>query len=229
MLTAEETRHEAGWSEHYRFSAHGSRRELPPCANASSQAALRRHANYRSSARRLRAARRGSEEHGTRRLQRPAGTQRLSAGDTEPERPLDRLCRTSRRHGGHTQAGECAHRPARIQRHVDHRRHRPEAAEIPLSHPGRGRPRRRRRRADGARVPRQGSAQGRSEQVLHAARVRQFRARGVGCDRPGRAQTPGPDRRHQRHAQEFLGMRYRHRLSRLRRGRLAHAAHDADL
>ena len=32
-----------------------------------------------------------------------------------------------------------------------------------------------------------------------------------------------------RHAQELVGMRHRHRVSRFRRARMAHAAHDADL
>ena len=50
----------------------------------------------------------------------------------------------------------------RIQRHVAHRRHRPAPAQVPVPYSGRRGAGRGRRRADGARVRRQGPAEGRS-------------------------------------------------------------------
>ena len=71
-------------------------------------------------------------------------------------------------------------RPARpSQRHLDRRRHRSEAAEISAPHSRPGRKVRGRRRADGARLRRQGAAQGRSQRGLYAAHVRRPGARNL--------------------------------------------------
>ena len=119
---------------------------------------------------------------------RPAGPQRLPADHPEPGRSLDRLRRPPRRHGA-----QPAHRPARRQRHVDRRRHRPAQPTLPRAHPRRaGRPRtggaQMVRVCDGSDLP-----QGRQEQGLPAAHLRQHRARDLGRHRPGQA-----DARHDR-------------------------------
>ena len=58
------------------------------------------------------------EGYGARRLQRPAGAQRLSAHHSQPRRPLDRLHRPSRRHQGGAQAAQSADGCGGVQRHV---------------------------------------------------------------------------------------------------------------
>ena len=178
--------------------------------------------------RRGRAAEGGKEQHGSRGLQRPAGPQRLSAHHPQAGRALDRLRRPPRR-----LAAQSADRTEGGQRHVDRRRHRSEAAEIPRAHSrrtGEARRRRIRWRADGPRVRRQRAAARRQEQGLPAAQLRRLGARDLGRHRSGQAGARhGRGQRPARHAQELVGMRHRHRLPRLRTARLAHAPHDADL
>ncbi len=74
------------------------------------------------------------------------------------------------------------------------------------------------------------SAEGRSERGLHAAGIRQQRPRDLECRRSCRAEEDHHrlDRPDQ-HPQELVGMRYRHRLPRVRREVMAHAPHDRDL
>ena len=114
----------------------------------------------------------GSLQHEAGRRQRPAGAQRLSADHPSSGRPLDRLYRPSRRHRRYSGAGQSADRQGRAERHLDRRRHRSRAAEISAPHSRAGRKIRGRRRADGARLRRQGAAQGRSQCGLHAAHLR---------------------------------------------------------
>ena len=122
-----------------------------------------------------------------------------------------------------------ADRSAGVQRHLDRRRHRSGASRntSSISPVSKGTTRRAAPRWCGCATA--SSAEGRSEQILHAARVRRPGARDLGRDRsgePGAARAPrGPAR----HPQELVGVRHRHRLPRLRRAGLAHAAHDADL
>ena len=67
-------------------------------------------------------------------------------------------------------------------------------------------------------------AEGRQVRRLHAAHVRQLRARGVERRDAGEAGAGHPRQRGpQGHAQELLGVRYRHRLSRVGPRRLARA------
>ena len=102
------------------------------------------------------------------------------------------------------------------QRHVDRRRHQPEAAEIPRAHSGRAGQAEAGRRADGPRVRRQRAAARGQEQGLPAAQLRQHRPTKSGTSPIRRSQPP--DRRRQRtarHAQELVGMRHRHRATRL--------------
>src|SRR5260221_4130924 len=122
------------------------------------------------------AAWRDQLEHDAARPRRPAGTQRLPAGDPREPRPLDRLCRPPRRLGA-----ESSHRHGREQRHFDRRCHRSAQAALPRAHSRREGPGGKRRRADGARVQRLGAAQGRQEQGLHAAQLPQPGARDGGC------------------------------------------------
>ena len=97
------------------------------------------------------AARAGrAARHGARRLQRSAGAQRLSAGDPQAGRPLDRLHRPSRRRSRSTRspasrkttAPRSSTSPIRSSRNI--------SRTFPASRAGRGR-----RRADGAGVQRQ--------------------------------------------------------------------------
>ena len=112
------------------------------------------HGGFRARAEDRRAAR--SQEHAARRLQRPAGPQRLSADDLTSGRPLHRLYRPPRRHARRAQADQHADRPGRVQRHLDPRRHRSGASEISRStFPAQPGQLRRRRRADDARLRRQ--------------------------------------------------------------------------
>ena len=81
-----------------------------------------------------RSARRPKPRTCARRLQRPAGAQRLSADHPPAGRPLDRLHRPSRRHRRRAQAGQSADRQGRRQRHLDRRRHRSREPEISRAH-----------------------------------------------------------------------------------------------
>ena len=77
------------------------------------------------------------------------------------------------------------------QRHVDRRRHRSEAAEVPRAHSRRAVEARRRRigrRADGPRVRRQRAAARGQEQGLPAAQLRRIGARDLGRHRSGEAE-----------------------------------------
>ena len=86
---------------------------------------------------------------------RPAGAQRLPAADPPAGRALDRLHRPPRRHSSSNPLTG----PARGQRHVDRRRHRPAASEATSrTSPASRRLGRSRRRADGARVRRRDAA-----------------------------------------------------------------------
>ena len=130
-------------------------------------------------------------------------------------------------HGGTSsvaEAGQSDDRAGGEQRHLDHRRHRSEEAEISRPYSGRRRAGRVGRRADGAHVRRQDAAEGRSQCGLYAARVRQQGPRNLERHRSGRAQE---DQHHLdqpgQHAQELVGVRHRHRLPRLRPEGLAHA------
>src|SRR5205823_5067555 len=59
--------------------------------------------------------------------------------------------------------------------------------------------------------------------------VWQLGARSVGRHRSGEAVAFEHDRPAQGHAQELVGVRYRHRVARFRRRGLAHSTHDAGL
>ena len=73
------------------------------------------------------------------------------------------------------------------------------------------------------------AAEGRSERRLSAANLRQTGARESGTWPIRQIRSSSRASRRQGHAQELVGVRHRHRLSRFRRGDLAHAAHDRDL
>ncbi len=158
----------------------------------------------------------GSPEHAAGRLQRPAGAHRLScrrsssrAGATSP---------MSGHHGGEqgeSGAAQSAQQPERAQRHLDPRRDRSQESEIPRPHSGRGRRRRGRRLADDAGVRRQDARQGRSQPGVSAAHLRPRGPRGPRRDRSVQAEGDLASSRDDRHPQEFMGVRERHRLSRV--------------
>src|SRR5437016_3424654 len=85
-----------------------------------------------------------------------------------------------------------------------------------LTHPRARRKLRGRRRADGARVRRRHPAECRQVEDLHAARVRRKGARDLGRKRRDKPQAAGAAGKRARHAQELVGMRHRHCISRLR-------------
>ena len=158
--------------------------------------------------------------------ERSPGTQRLPAARAQAGRPLHRLHRPSRR-----LAAQPAHRQAGRQRHVDPRRHRSEAAEVPRAHSRRAAGQ---AEAGGAQMVRvcDGSALPRADKskVYLLRSFGGIGARNLGRHRSGEAEPADRGRqRTARHAQELVGMRHRDRLPRLRRARLAHAPHDADL
>jgi hypothetical protein len=103
-----------------------------------------------------------------------AGPQRLSAADPQAERSLDRLYRPSRRHNDvpkpmNKLTGQAEFNGTSIVDVTD------PAHPKYLKHiPGTSGKLRTGRRPDGAGLRRQEPAQGRSQQVLSAARVRQF-------------------------------------------------------
>ena len=163
----------------------------------------------------------GSQEHAPRRLQRPAGAQRLPADHPSAGRPLHRLHRPPRRHADDPEADQSADRPGRVQRHLDRRRHRSGAIRNTCStFPGQRGNYRGRRRADGARLRRQRACRKGDRNAVYccarsAARPRNLerhRSGEAGADHAARAESEG-------HAQELVGVRHRHRLPRLRRRR----------
>ena len=157
--------------------------------------------------------------HGARRLQRPAGAQCLSAHHPPAGRPLDRLHRPPRRHQGGAQAAQSADRSGGVQRHVDHRRHRPAPAEVPAHIPG-----------DeglaedgGAQMVRVCDGKGLPKgdpNAVYMLRTFGNKAHEIwNTADPEQAEARHAARRPQGHAQELVGMRHRHRLSGLRRRR----------
>ena len=152
------------------------------------------------------------KQHGARRLRRAAGAQRLPAAGAQAGRSLDRLHRPPRR-----PLDESAHGRGRGQRHVDPRRDRPGNPK-PLFHipgePGEGETGGAQmvRVCDGATLPK-----GDKSKFYLLRTVRQRRARDLGRDRSRAARAPHHGREGaQGHAQELVGMRYRHRVPRLR-------------
>ena len=126
---------------------------------------------------------------------------------------------------------QSADRPSRVQRHLDRRRDRSGAAEIPRPHSRAARQLRGGRRADGARLRRQ-------ERCPRATPARPTCCAPSAARRTKSGTSTDPAKPAlvtrivdglEGHAQELVGVRHRHRLPRLRRGGLARAAHDRGL
>ena len=147
-------------------------------------------------------------------IQRFAGAQRLPAGDPSAGRPLDRLCRPSRRQA----EAESADRAVGEQRHFDRRRHRSRASRRYLAHiPGEeggteSGGAQMVRLCDGTSCPRAIAASFTccARSAPRRTKCGMSPTREAGADYRPRARSEG-------HAQELVGVRYRHRVPGLRR------------
>ena len=161
-------------------------------------------------------------------IERSAGAQRLSADHPSAGRAATSPISAITAARPTCRSRSTAHRTARIQRHLDRRRDRSGAAEISRAHSGPGRQLRGRRRADGARLRRQDAAEGRSATRPICCASSAAQAHEIWdvsrSGQPGAAHARRE--RPQGHPQELVGVRHRHRLSRLRRAGLARAPHD---
>src|SRR5262245_6369490 len=98
------------------------------------------------------------EQHGAGGLQRPAGPERVSAARAPAGQPLHRVCRPPRRLNP-----EQRQRRDGVERHLDCRRHEPEAAALSRAHSRRARSGGAGRRTDGARMRRRDTPACRSQ------------------------------------------------------------------
>ncbi len=157
---------------------------------------------------------------------RAAPTSRSSTSRATAGSPTSATTAAPRR----AEARQPADRPSRVQRHLDRRRDRSEAAEVPRPHP-------RRCRATARRAARRWCASATARRCPRATPARPTCCapsaawpRNLGRHRSGQARAAHHDRQGpEGHAQELVGMRHRHRLPRLRRAGLALRPHDQDL